>query len=168
MLDLPLETRRTRLRPVTHDDLEAVHAILGDPDTTAGVSWGQPNEESTARWIRRRSQQQLEHGFSMWAVELVELGEIVGLCGLFPHDGAEVELGYVTRADSWRQGLATEAAAAVLAAAEARGLEVFATIRTTNEPSLRVARRIGLVEVDHVDDERGRLLVFRRSPAPVQ
>jgi len=149
------------LRPVTTGDLEAVHAILGDEATTSAVSWRQTDLQSTARWIQRRSAQERDYGFSMWAAELRETAEIVGLCGFFPHEHPEIELGYVIRADHWGQGLASELVTAALKAAESASLNVFATIRSANERSLAVARRTGLVEVGAVEDDRGRLLVFR-------
>lgn len=70
MLELPMTTCRTRLRPVTDDDVTAVHRVLGDPETTAEVSFGQASPEATAAWIQRRAENQRTHGISMWAVEL--------------------------------------------------------------------------------------------------
>lgn len=160
MLNLPILTSRLRLRQLDETDVGAVHAVLGDPVTTADVSFGQANPADSAAWIERRLVNQREHGVSMLAVEVIATGELIGLCGFFPHDGTEVELGYVIRADMWRRGLASEAVSAALTAAHDAGLEVFATIRSTNVASLAVARAVGLSETGHVDDERGRLLVF--------
>lgn len=158
---LPIETRRAVLRSLTEADVGAVHAILNDEETTAAVSWRQPDLESTARWVRSRTAQERENGFSMWAVELRATGEIVGLCGFLPHPHIAIELGYVIRADHWGQGLASEVVPAALMAATKASLDVFATIRSTNTRSLRVARRAGLIQVGALDDGTGRLLVFR-------
>lgn len=49
----------------------------------------------------------------------------------------------------------------MLSAAQNAGISVFATIRSTNAPSLALAHSVGLIEVGDIDDERGRLLVFR-------
>ncbi len=160
-LAFPILTRRTRLRPLAEGDVAAVHSILGDDATTADVSFGQPDLEATASYVERRMKQQQDHGFSMWAVELLESGEVVGLCGFFPGDDRELELGYVIRADHWGKGLATEAVSAAIDAAKAGDHRVYATIRPTNLRSLAVAGRVGLIEQGQMSDDRGTLLVFR-------
>lgn len=152
------------LRSLTPEDVGAVHAILGDEATTSGVSWRQEDLEDTAGWVRRRIAQEREHGFSMWAVTRRETGEVIGLCGFFPHDGATVELGYVIRADHWGRGLASEVVPGALEVAAGASVTVVATIRSSNARSLAVARRAGLVETGTIDDDRGRLLVFRTAP----
>ena len=96
----------------------------------------------------------------MWAAELRTTGDLIALCGFFPVDADEVELGYVVRADHWRQGLATELAAAAVSAARGAGYRATATIRSTNTWSLRVARHVGLTQTGRTDDTRGQLLVF--------
>jgi RimJ/RimL family protein N-acetyltransferase len=78
---------------------------------------------------------------------------------LFSHDGSEIELGYVL-ASEWTQGYATEASAAVTAALEA-GFWIYATIRSTNSASLRVADKLGHRPDGQILDERGTLLFFR-------
>jgi len=166
MAVVPIETERATLRPVAEQDLRAVHAILGDEQTTADVSWRQPDLQSTARWIEKRIAQERAIGLSMWAVERRDTGEVIGLCGYFPHELPEIELGYVIRSDYWGQGWASEVVPAVLHVATNEGLRVFATIRSTNMRSLAVAHRVGLVERGSIDDDRGRLLLFRSEPAP--
>jgi [ribosomal protein S5]-alanine N-acetyltransferase len=160
---VPISTDRTTLRPVLQSDIDAIHAILGDERTTAAVSWGQPDRESTARWIERRMSQEATFGLSMWAVEHRESGDVVGLCGFFPRELPEVELGYVIRFDSWGKGLATEVVAASIDAAINASYNIVATIRSTNARSLAVARRVGLGESDRLDDDRGQLVVFRSN-----
>ena len=158
---VPISTDRTTLRPLVESDIDSIHAILGDDRTTAAVSWRQPDRASTARWIERRMIQEATFGLSMWAVEHRESRDVVGLCGFFPRELPEVELGYVIRFDSWGQGLATEVVAATIDAAIKASYNIMATIRSTNARSLAVARRVGLGESDRLDDDRGQLIVFR-------
>ena len=56
------------------------------------------------------------HGFQYWVIELLATGEFVGVCGLRPYRPAEeiIELGYHLLPKFWGQGLATEAARAVI------------------------------------------------------
>jgi [ribosomal protein S5]-alanine N-acetyltransferase len=145
-------------------DLGSVFKILGDEATTAEVSWRQPDEQSAASWLRRRIDQEELHGFSMWAIERLVDGEVVGLCGFFPSERDEIELGYVVYAPLWRQGYATEAAQAAVAAALSAGHHVYATIRPSNEGSLAVAAGAGLRQDGEITDERGLLFVYRSHP----
>ncbi len=100
--------------------------------------------------MKRRIAQEREFGVSMWAVERMDTGELVGLCGFFPSDGPEMELGYVVHAEHWGKGYATEAVSAALEAARRAGFKVWATIRSTNAASLAVARKVNLVQQDVV------------------
>lgn len=161
---VPLETPRAVVRAVTEADLDAVHAIIGDAETTADVSWRQADLQSTKRWIKRRMADERRFGISMWAVQHRDTSELIGLCGFFPHELPEIELGYVFRADYWGQGWASEVVPAVLDAGARGRFDVYATIRSTNHRSLALAERIGLTERDVIEDERGRLILFRWQP----
>jgi RimJ/RimL family protein N-acetyltransferase len=55
----------------------------------------------------------------------------------------------------------TEAASAAVTAALEAGFRIYATIRSTNGPSLRVADHLSLPLDGQILDERGTLLVFR-------
>lgn len=158
----PLRTKRLLLRPLGPDDLGAVFDIVADPETTADVSWGLHTFEEAEGWLDRRLAQEQQYGFSMWGIELQGTGELVGFCGFFPHDAEEIELGYVVKAPLWGRGFATEAASCAVAAAVAAGYRIYATIRSTNVASLRVASRLGLRPDGERKDERGTLLVFRK------
>jgi len=161
---------------LTTADLTSVFAILGDQATTGQVSWHQPDLQSAANWLSRRIDQENMHGFSMWAVETRQDGTVIGLCGFFPSDAEEIELGYVATAALWGQGYATEAAGAAVDAALSEGYQVYATIRPSNSRSLRVVHRAGLRpdgetgcpggrdQDAEIIDERGPLLVYRTHP----
>lgn len=62
-----------------------------------------------------------------------------------PSDPAEVEIGWHLHPDAWGRGYATEAAAAVSAAAFARGQgRIIAVTHPDNHASQAVCRRIGM------------------------
>jgi RimJ/RimL family protein N-acetyltransferase len=142
---LPIRTDRVELRVIEEGDLDEVHAILGDPDTAGSRSFFQPDSASTKRWIERRQRDQAEHGFSMWGAGLLHTGELVALAGLFPRTPLVAEIGYVVRVDHQRRGLATELVSSIVKATDAVGLDLVATIRSSNAASLRVADRAGFV-----------------------
>ncbi len=82
-----------------------------------------------------------------WAVERRSDGVVAGTVILvrLPDGDGELEVGWHLHPDSWGQGLASEAARAVLARAFDQGVEeVFAVVRPDNAASLAVCRRIGM------------------------
>ena len=159
---VPLTTDRLRLRALTVADHAEVFDILGDEQTTARVSWRQPDPKSARAWLDRRIEKQRRNGLSMWAVEARVTGEMVGLCGFFSHHGVdEAELGYVIKAPLWGRGYATEATQAAVASALHAGHRLYATIRPRNVGSIRVAERAGLCLDQRTEDDRGQLLVYR-------
>jgi RimJ/RimL family protein N-acetyltransferase len=160
---VPILTTRLRLRALTEADAASVFAIIGDETTTADVSWRQPSQQAATAWLRRRIADEKAHGVSMWAVELLATDEMIGLCGFFPGDRSELELGYVIDAGHWHNGYATEAVSAAVKAARAAGRSMFATIRPRNAGSLRVAQCAGLAASGEVSDSRGSLLVYRST-----
>lgn len=143
-----LYVKRLLLRELTTDDIDDLYAILGDPETMR--FYPEPKtRQGTADWIAwcRRSYER--HGFGLWAMILEENGEFAGDCGLTVQnvDGEDlVEVGYHVKRSLWRQGLATEAAAACRDYAfDACGLDrLIALVRVENEPSAGVARNLGM------------------------
>ena len=91
-------------------------------------------------------------------------GAVVGRCGFHgpPWAVGRAEIGYTVLPAHRRQGLATEAARALIAWAWAQGERtVFATVAPTNPASLAVVRRLGFVETgSQIDDIDGLELVF--------
>src|SRR5207237_8332173 len=79
-----------------------------------------------------------------------------------PENGA-AEVGYTIQPEHRRRGYATEATAAMLDWARAEhGVRRFiASISPDNEPSLRLARHLGFVQIgEQMDEEDGLELVF--------
>ncbi len=92
-----------------------------------------------------------QHGFGLWALEVREGGELIGLTGLsVPEFEADfmpaVEVGWRLAASAWGQGYATEAAAAALGFGFERcGLaEVVSFTSAGNRRSRAVMERIGM------------------------
>ncbi|MGH2692702.1 MAG: GNAT family N-acetyltransferase [Actinomycetota bacterium] len=144
------ETERLRLRPFASDlsDLEALHEIQADPHHMRFYPHPFSREESRA-WIEKFLDLQDRRGFSLWAIEDRETGEVLGNCGPVPQvvDGVEeIELGWSVTARRARQGIATEAAAAWRdRCLGSLGMNhVISLIRPENVPSRGVAERIGM------------------------
>jgi RimJ/RimL family protein N-acetyltransferase len=93
-------------------------------------------------------------GLTMWALEDLRDGALVGYCGFGSTNAAclrpdLIEIGWALARDRWGQGLATEAAAAVLPLGIARfGRErIVSKCHLDNVASERVMHRIGLRRV---------------------
>jgi ribosomal-protein-alanine N-acetyltransferase len=158
---VPIPSARLRIRALTEADLDAVFAIVGDEQVTADATWRQPDLDSCCEYLARRIANEAQLGFSLWGVDRTDDGALIGLAGFFPHED-ELELGYAFRADCWGHGYATEAVRAVLDTSIVLGRRVYATIRSTNQRSLSVARKVGLAASgETIEDERGTKLIFR-------
>jgi RimJ/RimL family protein N-acetyltransferase len=142
------ETNRLILRRFTLADLAALARIHADPDVMRFIGGVRSIEDVGAR-LRDVIGTYERTGFGKWAVILRSTGELIGRCGptIEPIDGVdEVEVGYDFAKHTWGQGLATEAAAAVVDhcfAVLGRG-RVIALIDPCNERSKRVALRLGM------------------------
>ena len=144
---ITLETERLRLRMFRTADFEAYAAICADPDVMRYLGDGKPLSKADA-W--RQIAMILGHwslrGYGLWAVEERATGALVGRIGHFEPEGwPGFELGWMLRRASWGQGYAIEGARRALAHAftEMGRDHLISLIRPANQPSIRVAEKLG-------------------------
>lgn len=143
-----LETPRLLLRTLVEEDLDAVAGMLGHPEVMR--YWGRVfSREEAAEWIDRQLRGYKEHGHAYWLAVERASGATIGQAGVLTiaiERAPEPSLGYILHPSYWGRGYATEAAAACRDyVQEVLGQpRVTALIRPENEPSQRVARRIGM------------------------
>jgi ribosomal-protein-alanine N-acetyltransferase len=143
-----LETQRLFLRELLPDDLDAMAAILSDPETMRFYP-AVLDRAAVAAWIERNRRRYADDGHGLWAMVLKSNGEVVGDCGLTRQsvDGVdEIEIGYHVRRDLWGRGYAPEAARACQAYGftQLGANRLISLIRPGNQPSRRVAEKTGL------------------------
>ena len=144
-----IETPRLLIRLPRADDAAAYFDIHSDPDVTRwlGGPMASSVEEEAAEIERRRAVHE-ELGFSTWAVEEKESGEVVGVAGLFrvENTGPEIEVAYHFRKDRWGRGYATEAARACIGYGfDEVGLDrIVGLVAPDNVASARVLEKCGL------------------------
>jgi len=143
-----LETQRLVLREFQFEDLDALAAILCDPETMRyyPVSF---DSAAVADWIQRNRTRYANDGHGLWAMILKSTRELIGDCGLVRQsvDAVdEIEIGYHVRRDLWNQGYASEAARACRdhGFANLKVTRLISLIRPENLASRRVAEKNGM------------------------
>lgn len=111
-------TSRLILREWTDEDLEPFAALNSDPRVMEFLPGPLSREESDAMAERIRGHF-AEHGFGLWAVEVLGGTKFIGFIGLnIPKFEAHftpcVEVGWRLAAESWGRGYAPEGAKAAL------------------------------------------------------
>lgn len=171
MVQPPLHTPRLRLRrfdPASPVDQDFVIALLNDPAWIANIGQRDVSTRSQAEaYLRDGPVAMFERlGFALLCVEAAG-GPPIGMCGLIRRDELPApDLGFAFL-PAWRgQGLAREAAEAVLAWARALGMaRVLAIVTPGNTPSLGLLARLGFVAEGTVE-QRGERLQLLAWPAP--
>jgi RimJ/RimL family protein N-acetyltransferase len=146
-LGLPLVTERLELRAFEPSDLEALHAVNGDPRVTRFMK-AYPTIEDTRRALDVHVREARVGNPAFWAVIERTTGSLIGDAGVGLVDGIgpEFELGYALGTPWWGHGYATEAARAVRhhALGELALTEVIALVRPGNAASINVLEKIGM------------------------
>lgn len=157
----PLKTERLILRPWRDADVEPFAALNADPVVMEHFPAPQSREETEAAVTRIRAEM-AKHGFSWFAVEVPDVAPFIGFIGLWaPSFDASftsiqdpvVEVGWRLAKEFWGKGYATEGARECLRFGfEDLGLkEIVSFTTTTNTPSQKVMRRLGMTH-DPADD----------------
>ncbi len=151
-----LETERLVLRDWHPDDAPVVLDILSRAEVVRWLDDGEPQPLADLDEARAkiRSWQDLVPPLKQWAIEVRETGEVVGWACLvpIPTSGGLVQIGWTLHPDAHGHGYATEAARAVLDHGLASGLtEVRALMIPDNEPSMKVAQRLGMRDLGLTD-----------------
>ena len=143
-----LETERLRLRPRVAADLEACLAMDMDPDVGRYLyPHGRPTKAERRAVLERQMAGDWPPLGGVWVAEWRERPGHLGWCGLFPlQDSGLIEIGYRYLPTTWGQGVASEAAARVLAHGfqDLKLDEVVAVTHPENAASQRVLAKLGL------------------------
>lgn len=145
---LVVETARLILRLPVEADAQPLLEIHQDPDVVRHLHVPIALGEITMAW--RNVAMMVGHwslrGFGQWTVVEKATGALVGRVGFWHPEGwPGLELGWLIRRERWGRGYATEAAAAALAWGwqHIDSDHVISLIQPDNEPSVRVAEKIG-------------------------
>ncbi len=145
---LRLETARLRLRPFVAGDLDTLHALWTDADVRRYL-WDDViiTRARAQAEVERGIAQFATRGFGYWLTHDRASGAVVGFCGLRESgEPPAIELLYAITPSRWGEGLATEAARAVLRYGfEVLELErIVAMADPPNAGSIRVMEKAGM------------------------
>lgn len=142
----PSPTKRLTFRDWELDDVDAFHAICSDPRVMEHVGDSQTwSREQAQQFIQRAIALSETTGFCQWPLIFRESSLLIGFCG-FVNSDEGAEIGWRLAPDYWGQGLATEAARAVVRHGfETLGFQrIIATVQTENRASIRVVEKLGM------------------------
>jgi RimJ/RimL family protein N-acetyltransferase len=141
-----------------------------DASALSSDELGVHREWLTEKWLMRLRLEQYRadptyRDWGIWAVGLRTTGQMVGHMGfhtppdapyLRPYAESAVELGFETYSPFRRQGIATEAAAALMSwATETHGVTRFVlSISPQNTPSLSIAEKLGFRRIGQWEDDK--------------
>jgi RimJ/RimL family protein N-acetyltransferase len=161
-----LETKRLLLRRFVMSDLEALFAFYSDPEVIKYIPDAPRTHEETREeleWFMNGHPKFPELG--LWATIHKETDRFIGRCGLLPStidEQNEVEVAFALSKEYWGQGLATEAAQALVryGSEHLQLSRLICLIDKENQASIRVATKIGMTFEKEGKDEKGEFLLY--------
>ena len=144
-----VETARLRIRELTVDDAEFIFGLVNEPSFHENIGDKGVRNLDDARefilegpWASHR-----EQGYGQFLVELKESGDPVGVCGLLYREALDVsDIGCAFKPAYWRQGIASEAACAVMEYGRSTlGIDKIVGLTTeTNIASIKALEKLGM------------------------
>ena len=123
-----------------------------DPEVRRYVGGSARTREDAERRFREGALQPVHDRLSVWASILKSSGTYVGRCGLYPHFDShgekiagEAAISFYIASAYWRNGLASEAAAAFVEFGweQLRLIRIVATVQAGNAASVRILENLG-------------------------
>jgi|BEDMetMinimDraft_2_1075160.scaffolds.fasta_scaffold10676_2 RimJ/RimL family protein N-acetyltransferase len=158
-----IATGRLILRPVGGGDLPDLIALKADPRVFAVMLGGVRRPEQTAAELAADIAFWGKRGIGMWSVRRREDGGFVGIAGIMERpDGRGLAVRFALWPEARGQGLAREAAAAVLRFAHERaGIpRLIGVARADNFASRMVLGGIGMREADRFQRDGHEMVVY--------
>lgn len=150
MKDNLIRIERLILRPWKEEDLKPFAELNGDPRVRRYFSKLLTREESDHS-VQMMSTHIERWGFGLWAAELIDTEEFIGLIGLMhvpfsAHFTPAVEIGWRLAYKHWGKGYATEGALACLQHGfkELRLKQIVSFTAVENKRSRSVMEKIGM------------------------
>jgi RimJ/RimL family protein N-acetyltransferase len=169
-----LATERLVLRQYRKEDFAPHLAIVGDDAVMQFIGGAGLTREDCWRRLSGAVGSWPLIGFGGWAVVRRSDDKLIGTVGLFnawrdmePQFGEDPEMGWIFAKEVQGQGIASEACLAALAWADAAlpPVPIWAIVAPDNEPSLKLAERLGFERLADSVYHDEPTAVLRRLPA---
>lgn len=167
-IPLSIATPRLRLRYPREDDWRALHAYFGDEGSVRYTTRRAFNEAETWRAVAGVAGHWALRGYGPYVITDRARGDVLGLCGpWYPNDWPEPEIKWSLVPTARGQGIAREAAHAMLAMAHVHlGWTPISLIDHENVASIALARAVG-AQFESALTFRGRpAQIYRHRPPP--
>jgi RimJ/RimL family protein N-acetyltransferase len=172
-MDAPIRTARLVLSPVEAEDADELAAVFADERLYAFTGGGPGTVEELRGTLGRLARERAGDPWAQrnWVVRRLADRQAVGMLqAAFGGGGRSAEIAWLVGVPWQGQGLASEAAVAVVGWLEARGVaQVTAWIRPDHHASEAVATRVGLMvtsETRTTDKHEHLERLWRRDHAP--
>ena len=142
------ETERLRVRWLNAGDAAFILELVNEPSWIRFIGdKGVKTPEDALRYIDNGPVAMYRRvGFGLYMVELKEIGQPIGICGLIKREGLkDVDLGFAFLPRFWRKGYAFESAFAVMSyGRKVLGLRrIVAILSQHNHRSSRLLEKLG-------------------------
>jgi RimJ/RimL family protein N-acetyltransferase len=142
------ETERLSVRWLNAGDSAFILGLVNEPSWIQFIGdKGVKTAQDAVRYIENGPVAMYKRtGFGLYMVELREIGEPIGICGLIKREGLkDVDLGFAFLPRFWRNGYAFEAATAVMRyGRKVLGLRrIVAILSPDNHRSSRLLEKLG-------------------------
>ena len=165
MTGIITETERLIIREWYLKDIEALHKVMSDEEVMRYVWDYRPATfEQVEQLVRHCMAESSTQQWTTWPIISKHEDILIGYCGFLVRSygeyKGETEMGWLIDRNYWGNGLATEAALAVLTL----GLEkwsfskVIASAREENTQSVKIMEKIGMSLINPSLNPKGRLV----------
>lgn len=161
-------TTRLRLTPLSVGDFDELAAMYSDPEVMLGSSGAAVprTRAESLEWLNRAlTSSCADVGRETFRVDERESGAFLGRCGLRPDvHTPDTELAYAFVRSAWGQGIATEAAKAVLEWGSTAGVtRVVGCVLATNIASQRVLEKVEMARMGKRPILEGTLVLYEAT-----
>jgi RimJ/RimL family protein N-acetyltransferase len=165
--DMSLATPRLVLTPIAEADFADLLALTSHPDVGGKLKHGVLTEAETRAQLATYLDSWARNGFGVFAIRTKASSAFAGIVGLWEHDdGIGVALRYAVMPDHRGQGLAQEAAKAVLDFADRKNIRpVIAVTRENNLASRRILTDLGFALQEIRDGKDHRTVIYSLAGA---
>ena len=148
-----LKTDRIGFSKWCDEDLPLAKLLWGDPKVTRYIcASGSFSQQDIENRLKTEWENNAQFGIQYWPIFTLNSNELIGCCGLRPRGEKQYELGFHLRPQFWGQGIAVEAARAVVVYAfdVLQAESLFAGHNPLNVNSAKVLKKLGF---SYVGDE---------------